>query len=148
MRIISIIKGLIMILEEYFLPLLILTIRLWMSRIFWNAGVSQVSGWSTTLALFQYEYQVPYLSSALAAYLTTSTDLISPIFLSIGLFTRLAAFPMLIMTGVVHLTYLQLTESYYWAMLLSTLILFGPGKISIDHFIRKNIIEKWPSHKP
>ena len=141
-KLVNVFKGLVMILEEYFLPLLILTIRLWMARIFLHAGLAQASGWSTTLALFKYEYQVPYLNPVLAAYLAMTTDLISPIFLVIGLFTRLSAFSMLIMTSVIQLTYLQLTEHYYWGMLLSTLVLFGPGKISIDHFIRKYYIEK------
>jgi putative oxidoreductase len=141
-RVFSIANALIMILEEYFLPLLILTIRIWIARIFIYSGISKILNWSSTITLFKYEYQFPYLNHVLWAYISTATELISPILITIGLFTRLAAFPMLIMTAVIQLTYLQVSEHYYWVMLLGILILFGPSKISVDYYIRYKYIDQ------
>jgi len=125
---------------EYFCaPLLLLFIRLWMARIFWHSGLGKISSWPETLALFQNQYNVPFLPSELVAYLTTMTELSCPILLLFGFATRLAAIPMLLMTAVIQLTYMSGGENLYWAVLLMTLICFGPGAISLDWVVKKMI---------
>lgn len=141
-RIFSIANVVIMILEEYFIPLLILTIRIWIAKIFIYAGISKLLNWSGTITMFKYEYNFPLLNHVLWAYISTATDFISPALIVVGMLTRLAAFPMLIMTAVIQLIYLQVAEHYYWVMLLGILILFGPSKISIDSYIKNKYIAK------
>ncbi len=120
-------------------PLLVLFMRCWMARIFWYSGLTKISSWQSTVYLFEYEYAVPIIPPELAAAMATATELSAPIFLLLGLMTRLAAIPMLVMTAVIQFTYLDLVVHLYWALLLGTIILYGPGKYSIDHLLcRRN----------
>lgn len=117
------------------LPILIFIMRFWMARIFWYSGLTKISSWQTTIALFSQEYKVPLISPDIAAYMATSTELVCSVLLVCGFMTRLATIPMIIMTLVIQFTYLDLREHYYWLMLLSTILFYGPGKLSIDYFI-------------
>jgi putative oxidoreductase len=124
-------------LEQYLAPLILLAQRLWMASIFWHSGLTKINDWKSTVALFENVYSVPILSPQIAASLATMTELTCPILLLLGLATRLATIPMLIMTAVIQLTYLHSAEHFYWAMLLGTLLCFGPGVLSIDYIIKK-----------
>lgn len=129
--------GVTFLIERGLDPFLLLAIRLWMARIFWNSGLTKIDSWGTTLLLFQDEYKVPYLPPDLAAYLATGTELVCPVLLVLGLMTRLSVVPMLIMTAVIQFTYLQANEHIYWAFLLGFLLCYGPGKVSLDYFLQK-----------
>lgn len=123
--------------ERFAMPVLLLIMRLWMASIFWYSGLTKISNWQATLSLFQYEYKVPIIPPEIAAILSSTVELSCPILLTIGLATRLAAFPMLCMAMVIQLTYSQMNEHYYWGMLLCTILFHGPGCLSLDHFIRR-----------
>jgi len=110
-----------------------------MAKIFWYSGLSKIDSWQSTLYLFKDMYKVPHIPPELAAYLTTSAELICPILLFFGIATRLAAIPMLIITAVIDLTYLDILEHDYWAMLLGIILLYGPGEISLDYIASKRI---------
>ncbi len=138
-KIIAIYLKIIQLLEKYCLPILLFYIRFWMAKIFWYSGLSKIDSWQSTLYLFKDMYKVPYIPPEIAAYLTTSAELICPILLFFGIATRLAVIPMLIITAVIDFTYLDILEHNYWAMLLGIILLYGPGKISIDHIISKQI---------
>ena len=60
----------------------------------------------TTLYLFE-EYNVPLLPSDVAAYLATYAELILPVLLVIGLFTRPAALALFILNAVAANAFLQ-----------------------------------------
>jgi putative oxidoreductase len=120
---------------KYLFSLLILFIRIWMARIFWYSGLTKIGSWQTTLYLFKYEYKVPIIPAEIAALLATTTELTMPFFLVLGFMTRLAAIPMLCMTGVIQFTYLNSPEHLYWAVMLATIIFYGSGKYSIDYWI-------------
>ena len=62
--------------------------RLYIAQVFFLAGLTKIKDWDTTLFLFEEEYQVPFLSYELAAYLGTFGELVFPILLAIGLATR------------------------------------------------------------
>lgn len=141
-RCIRIYTTVLFFLEKRMGPLLFLIVRVWVARIFWDSGLSKIQSWSTTLLLFHNEYKVPYISSELAAYLTTATELICPILLVIGFASRLATLPMLIVTAVIQSTYLCSNEHLYWAMLLGLILCYGPGQLSVDYLIRKSILRK------
>ena len=77
--------------------------RYWVAAAFFSSGLTKtVSGsftlfghsfsyplsllpTETTFTLFEYEYHVPLLPSALAAYMGTATELLLPVFLFLGL---------------------------------------------------------------
>jgi len=68
--------------------------------------------------------------------------LLCPVLLVLGLATRLATLPMLAMTAVIQLTYMDLIDHYYWGILLSLILLYGPSKIAIDAKIKQYFIKR------
>ncbi len=129
--------NIIFFLEMFMGPLLFFFIRIWMAQIFWYSGLSKIQTWDTTILLFQNEYKVPFFSPEVAAYLSAGTELSCPILLVIGLVSRLAVIPLLIMTAVIQSTYQCSNEHLYWAMLLGLILCYGPGKLSLDFFFRR-----------
>lgn len=129
----------IKVLEELFLPVILFFVRLKMASIFWYSGLTKIEDWPSTLYLFQSEYKVPLVPPELAAYLSSSVELTTPVLLVLGFMTRMAALPMLAMTAVIQFTYLNSDEHVYWALLLGVLLCQGPGKLSIDYLIRKKL---------
>ncbi len=119
----------------YIFSLLVLFIRIWMASIFWYSGLTKIGDVHSTIYLFEYEYKVPLISPEIAAYLSTAIELAMPVFLVIGLFSRLASLPLILMTLVIQWTYLELDEHIYWLFLLGTVLLYGPGKLSLDYLI-------------
>lgn len=126
-------------LECYGWPVLLLGIRFWMAHIFWRSGRIKVKHWDATLSLFKFEYKVPYIAPDLAAYFATTVELACPILLVVGLMTRLATIPLLIMTAVIQFTYLSHHDHAYWALLLGTLLLKGAGLLSLDALFCKRV---------
>ncbi len=125
---------------EYITPLVNVLIRFQMADIFWKSGLTKIHNWSGTLALFANDYKVPFLPPELAAYAGTAVELGTPILLVLGLGTRFAAFALLCMTGVIYYVYPGYMEYIYWSLLLLVLIGYGPGKLSIDHYIRRKYL--------
>lgn len=70
--------------------------------------------------------------------LATFKELLTPILLVLGFMTRLTTLPLLIMTAVIQFTYLNMEIHFYWASLLTSILLLGPGKISLDYILKKN----------
>jgi putative oxidoreductase len=121
-----------------------LIIRLYVANVFWKSGMTKIASWDTTLALFENEYAVPLLPSDVAAVLGTGAELFFPVLLFLGLGTRFAAFSLFVLNIIAVISYPDLSEAgraehLYWGMLLLVPIFYGPGKISIDQYLRR----KW-----
>lgn len=119
-------------LEFYGWPLLLLATRLWMAYIFWRSGTVKIKHWDSTLSLFRFEYHVPCIPPDCAAYATMAFEVLCSVLLALGLMTRIATIPLLIITAVIHFTYLSHHDHVYWSLLLCTLLLKGAGPISLD----------------
>lgn len=117
-------------------PLMLLIIRLWIAKIFFSAGLVKIADFDTTIALFHDEYMVPLIPPVFAAVMATIFELSCPVLLTGGLLTRLAALPLLGMTAVIQFTYDQNIQHFFWAVLLGTLIAFGGGRLSLDHWLK------------
>jgi putative oxidoreductase len=141
---------------NYLSPLVNLGIRFWMAAIFWNSGILKLPkdflglgigkgfSWDSTVYLFEEVHPVPFLSPNFAAVSGTALELLCPILLVLGIGTRPAAAILLIMTAVIELTsdpdFLSeaaSTQHQYWMILLSVLVFYGAGKLSLDYLIRK-----------
>lgn len=125
-----------------FTPLLDFGIRLLVASVFFKAGLTKIASWSTTLTLFEYEYAVPLLPPDLAAYLGTAAELTLPVLLVLGLATRPAALVLFVFNIVAVISYPDLGEvglkdHQYWGLLLLVTLCHGPGKLSLDHLIRR-----------
>jgi putative oxidoreductase len=126
---------------EYGKPVLDLAIRIWVGCVFLNSGMVKITSWSSTLALFENEYNVPVLPPHLAAYLGTGAELLLPVFLILGLGGRMAAAALFVFNIFAVLSYPDLSavglkDHQYWGLMLLVTLFHGPGKLSVDHWLR------------
>lgn len=126
------------------IPLLLLTSRLLIAKIFWYSGLSKCEAWESTIMLFEEEYKTPFLSPEFAAYTATAFELICPVLLVLGLMTRLAALPLFMITLVIQFTYMDLELHYFWAILLGFLMAMGPGMFSVDYLLERQFRRSRP----
>ena len=115
--------------------------RIYLAIVFFQSGIVKQQSWQVTVMLFKYEYQVPFISPATAAYLATTTELIFPILILLGFGARIPAIILFVFNLVAVNSYpFLLTDQglpgylYHmiWATMLGSLVLFGPGKFSVD----------------
>jgi len=135
----------ISVLERYLAPLLDLAIRLYVAAGFFQSGLTKIQSWDTTLALFEEEYQVPLLPPDIAAYLGTAAEDGLPVLLVAGLGGRFAALALFVFNIVAVISYPGLSEAGFvqhqmWGALLLVTLVHGPGKLSIDHLIRRRLL--------
>lgn len=122
--------------------LLALLARLVMAVIFFKSWLTKVdlatfSIKPATFFLFANEYKLPLLPSDLSAYLTVVAELVLPILLVLGLFTRYAAAAMLMMTLVIQIFVYPnaYTTHGLWAVALLGIMKYGAGPLSLDHML-------------
>jgi putative oxidoreductase len=126
---------------QFLAPLLDLGIRLYIANVFFKSGLTKIANWNSTLALFENEYAVPLLPSNVAAYLGTAVELGIPVLLLLGLGTRFAAIVLFVFNIVALTSYPDLSEAgreqhMLWGLLMLVTVFHGPGKLSLDHWIR------------
>jgi putative oxidoreductase len=127
-------------LARFPLSLIQLGMRVGVGAVFFNSGLLKFNSWEFAVKLFEDEYKVPLLDPTLAARLAMFNELTFPLFLFVGLATRLATLPLLGMVFVIEVfVYPQAwTEHLMWASMLVFLLTYGPGKLSIDHLIERH----------
>lgn len=120
--------------------LLQLGMRIGVGAVFFNSGLLKYNSFEFAVKLFEDEYKLPLLDPTLAARLAMLTELAIPIFLFLGLATRLATLPLLGMVFVIQVfVYPQAwTEHLMWASVLVFLLTRGPGVLSLDHLIERH----------
>ncbi|MBX9805046.1 MAG: DoxX family protein [Alphaproteobacteria bacterium] len=134
-RLVAFLTRLFNRLDVYLFPLLLLAMRIWIAHIFWKSGYHKIRHWGATISLFKYEYKVPLINPEIAAYLTTTFELVCPVLLVFGLMTRIATLPLIVMTAVMQFTYISLEAHLFWTFILGTLLLKGAGPLSLDDLI-------------
>jgi len=129
---------------EHLQPLAQLAARCYVGQVFFLAGLSKLRDWEITLALFQDEYHVPLLPPEVAAVLGTGGELVLPVLLVLGLAGRFAAAGLSVMNVVAVLSLAEiapaaLQQHQFWGSLLLALLLWGPGRWSVDALIARRI---------
>ena len=117
---------------------------------FYKSGLTKWDGFlqlsETPRFLFEEEFKLHLFGQAfdypfptLMAWGSSIGEIILPILLVLGLFTRFAAVGILAMTALIQLTIPDGWANFHlpWAALALAIIYMGPGKIAIDHFLRK-----------
>jgi putative oxidoreductase len=127
---------------DFLSPIADLALRLWVANVFFKSALTKIQNFDVTISLFTDEYQVPLLSPAAAAYLGTFTELVFPVLLVIGLGGRFAALVLFVFNIVAVISYPDLNEvgiaqHQVWGLMLLVSALHGPGRLSIDHFLRR-----------
>lgn len=124
-----------------------LVLRLGLAVPFWRSGVNKWDGFlqlnDVAVLLFSSEFRLhlpggpyPFPAPGVVAFAAGSAEILLPLLLVFGLATRFAAFGLLLMTLVVQLTVpdgwpLHIT----WAAMALGLMAWGPGRLSLDHWI-------------
>lgn len=144
------------LLEHFPMELLQLLFRISIASVFWNSGMTKIASWQSTIVLFRDEYKVPVIPPELAASLSATVELSTPVFLVLGLGTRLATLPLLGMTLVIQVFVYpeNWVEHLTWASMLVFLLTRGPGFVSLDRWIaplllgkpREETVVRWSWH--
>ena len=122
--------------------LLPLVQRLGIAAVFFQSGRTKVEGIFTltdsTFYLFQTEFRLPFIAPIPAAYIAAASEHIFPILLVLGLFTRVSALALFIMTLTIEIfVYPDAWPTHLsWAAILLPLIARGGGRFSLDRLLR------------
>lgn len=122
-----------------------LAARLYVAQVFFMSGLTKIHDWETTLALFADEYKVPLLSPPVAAVMGTAGELLLPVLLLLGLGGRFAALGLSVVNAVAVLSLAEiapaaLQQHVFWGSLLLALVLWGPGKWSLDRLVERRVV--------
>jgi putative oxidoreductase len=118
-----------------------LAIRLWLAKVFFTSGVLKLSQWQTALDLARHEYPVSWMSPVAAAYTGVTIEVAGSVLLALGLMTRYAALPMLILSLVIQFAYLPFDSQLFWALLFGWYVLVGAGPLSVDRLLRRGLAD-------
>ena len=115
--------------------------RIGVGAVFFKAGLLKYNSWEFAVLLFRDEYKVPLLDPAIAARMAMIQELAIPIFLFLGLATRLATIPLLGMIAVIQ-TFVYpnaYNDHLVWGSILVLVLTRGPGVFSLDHLIERAV---------
>jgi putative oxidoreductase len=122
--------------------------RLYVSWQFLKSGHLKFTSWDSTLYLFENEYHTPILSPHVAAVAGTFGELFFPSLLVLGFMSRLSAIGLFCVNVVAVVSYQQvllaegseaaLGQHLLWGTLIAFLIVYGPGKASLDYLLHKS----------
>jgi putative oxidoreductase len=122
--------------------------RLYVSWQFLKSGYLKVTSWDSTLYLFENEYHTPLLSPHVAAVAGAFGELFFPTLLVFGIMSRLSAVGLFAVNAMAVISYSHvllaegseaaLGQHILWGTLLVFLIIYGPGKFSLDYLLNRS----------
>jgi putative oxidoreductase len=110
-------------LEAAVWPVADLVIRIWLAQSFFVSGV------------------LSWMSPVTAAHAGASIELAAPVLLTLGLLTRYAAVPLMVLSLVVQLYYRPFDSQLFCAALCGWYAVHGAGPLSIDRILRRGLRE-------
>jgi putative oxidoreductase len=153
-RLADMLKGLYQLMGRMPNTMLAVIARFSIAAVFWKSGQTKIEGLvidivsgnftlgvprlsDNAIFLFKEEYKLPLLPPELGAAMAALGEHLLPIFILLGLATRLSALGLLVMTMVIQLFVYPDAYATHgtWAAVLLYLMAHGPGKLSIDAWI-------------
>jgi putative oxidoreductase len=129
-------------------PLVALCARWYVSWQFLKSGWIKLNSWDGTLYLFENEYHTPLLPPHVAAVAGTFGELFFSSLLVLGIASRLGAIGLFAVNAMAVISYANvlLAEGYeaalaqhvLWGSILIYLMMYGPGKLSLDHWLTRS----------
>jgi putative oxidoreductase len=129
-----------------------LVMRVALAVPFWKSGILKWTGFlqlsDTAVTLFTDEFMLhlpggpyPYPAPTVMAFLSGCGEIAFPVLLVLGFATRFAALGLLFMTLIVELTVpdgwpIHIT----WAAMALGIMAWGPGRVSIDYWVREAVL--------
>jgi putative oxidoreductase len=131
----------------------LLVVRLFWGFCFFSAGLGKLLDINQVIQFFT-TLNIP--APAFTSYLVASVELIGGIFLFLGILSRIISVPLLTIMIVAYITaeanavkmffsdpIYFITRTPFTFLLASLIVLiFGPGKFSIDHVLKKKLMKK------
>lgn len=136
--------------------LLAFVARFSIAAVFWKSGQTKIQGFAVDIVngeftfgwprlsdsvveLFRDEYHLPLIPPEVAAILAATAEHVLPILILFGMATRLSALGLLGMTMTIQLfVYPDAYPTHgTWAAVLLYVMVHGPGKLSVDHWIAR-----------
>jgi len=147
----SMLENINLLFSKFPEDVLALVARIAIGLVFWKSAQTKIVGdsifgqkWEffnlgdTTFMLFEYDYDLPFIPSDIAAYMATFGEFFLGLAIMVGLLTRLTALGLLTMTLVIQIFVYPEAWALHltWAVPLLYLIKHGAGKLSVDSLIK------------
>nr|WP_298928576.1 FAD-dependent oxidoreductase [uncultured Erythrobacter sp.] len=120
---------------ELFWPFTDLAIRFFVAAWFLRSGIVKASDFDTAVYLAANEYPVSWMAPYDAAVLGLSIELVAPLLLLAGFFTRPAALAMAALTIISQAVYVPTTTNLMVASILVWYVVAGPASFSLDRVL-------------
>lgn len=125
-------------------------LRIALALPFFRSGLTRWDGFGTlsagTLFLFENQFKLHIFGNLYdfpmpdtSAFLVGTAEIVLPVLLVLGVFTRLVALALLVMTCVIQLVFPDGWANFhlYWASIALAIMALGPGPISFDFFVAR-----------
>lgn len=138
--------------RKFIQPIVSFAARFYVAFVFFQSGIKKVDDnfmvTEKIIGHFKDDFKVPFIPPEIAANVTTYAELILPILLVIGLFTRPAAIALFVLNAVA--LYALHTAGWanpvsnwqhiFWGAIFLGIFAYGPSKVSIDTWIGKKLV--------
>lgn len=117
---------------ELFWPFTDIAIRVFVALAFFRSGIVKATDWETAVYLAANEYPVTWMEPIQAASVGLAIELVGPVLLVLGFFTRPAAVAMAALTIVSQAVYVPTTTNLILSAILIWYVVHGPATFSLD----------------
>ena len=132
-------KGWNLLAQRLAWPYLELLMRLWLAKLFFSFGVQELMHWTLVMRMAGEENPFPWLTPTMSASLSTGANLIGAVLLALGLMTRYASLPLLILAAITQFRFEPFDTQLFWVALFGWFVIHGAGPISLDNLLRRGL---------
>ncbi|WP_299193060.1 FAD-dependent oxidoreductase [uncultured Erythrobacter sp.] len=134
---------------ETFFPFTDIVTRFFIAMWYLRSGLVKAADWDKALYLAANEYPVGWMDPVTAAQTGLAIELIGPVLLILGFFTRPAALAMATLTIVSQAVYIPTTTNLIVSAMLIWYVFHGTGALSLDRVLASGLkASAFPLAKP